>query len=75
VLQEVAADIQPKLQTYLVDSDANGTVTVDVQYAQLPPFTVSCFPSIIHVHMLCLAECASSMPSKSCCACILRAVL
>ena len=42
MLQEVAASIQPKMQKYLNDIGGNGTVTVAVQYAQLPPFTVGC---------------------------------
>lgn len=49
IMQDVAASIQPKIQKYLNDSSNNGTVTVDVQYAQLPPFTVGCASSKTYV--------------------------
>jgi hypothetical protein len=42
LLQEFAASVLPKLQQYLLDSGADGTVNISAEYAQAPLFRVGC---------------------------------
>jgi hypothetical protein len=50
--QDRAASIQPRVQQYLDDSGANGTVTVSAEYAALPPFQVLWPATHPHLYMM-----------------------